>query len=151
MSMLEKNVHDAQFPTGPAANHLQYAAPFTGQPPTLGEIQCRADTIDLDYGGLYGNDLDDWLRAERVDRGAPPPRERQGQESTMRHDTFPDGRSSQPVASGPRITSSRKSEWPHDFIEEDLWQRSDERRMTQRCHMEVSRSLGRLGFDQFPL
>jgi len=65
MSMLEKNVHDAQFPTGPAANHLQSAAPFTGQPPTLGEIQCRADTIDLDYGGLYGNDLDDWLRAER--------------------------------------------------------------------------------------
>jgi hypothetical protein len=65
MSMLEKNKLDAQSPAGRAGNHLQSADPFTGQPPTLGEIQCRANTIDLDYGGLYGNDLDDWLRAQR--------------------------------------------------------------------------------------
>jgi hypothetical protein len=65
MSMLEKSKIDAQPAADGAANHLQCADPFTEQPPTVGEIQYRANTIDLDYGGLCGNDLDDWLRAER--------------------------------------------------------------------------------------
>jgi hypothetical protein len=63
--LLERIKLDAQPAADGAANHLQSADPFTGQPPTVGEIQYRANTIDLDCGGLYGNDLDDWLRAER--------------------------------------------------------------------------------------
>ncbi len=38
---------------------------ITAHPSAVDEIHSRANTIDLDYGGLYGNDLDDWLRAER--------------------------------------------------------------------------------------
>jgi hypothetical protein len=48
-----------------SVNHLQFADRFTGHPPTVDAIQHCANTIDLDYGGLCGNDLDDWLRAER--------------------------------------------------------------------------------------
>jgi hypothetical protein len=65
MSTLARNKLDAQSPAGQTANDLQSADPFTGHPPAGDEIQNRADAIHLDYGGLYGNDLDDWLRAER--------------------------------------------------------------------------------------
>lgn len=61
----EKNKLDAQPAADGAANHLQSADPLTVKPPTVGETQYRANTIHLDCGGLYGNDLDDWLRAER--------------------------------------------------------------------------------------
>jgi hypothetical protein len=56
---LERNKLDAQPAADGAANHLQCADPFTAHPPAVDEIHSRANTIDLDYGGLYGNDLDD--------------------------------------------------------------------------------------------
>jgi Protein of unknown function (DUF2934) len=65
MSMLARNKLDAQPAADGPANHLQCADTSTGHPPTGDEIQNRANTIHLDYGGLYGNDPDDWLRAER--------------------------------------------------------------------------------------
>jgi len=65
MSTLARNKLDAQSPAGRSANDLQSADPFTVHPPAVNEVQNRANTIQLDYGGLYGNDLDDWLRAER--------------------------------------------------------------------------------------
>ncbi len=64
MSTLARNKLDAQSPAGRATNDLQ-SYPFTEHPPAVNEVQNRANTIQLDYGGLYGNDLDDWLRAER--------------------------------------------------------------------------------------
>jgi hypothetical protein len=63
--LFERNKLDAQTAADGAANHLQCADPLTAHPPAVDEIHSRANTIDLDYRGLCGNDLDDWLRAER--------------------------------------------------------------------------------------
>ena len=65
MSMVARNELDAQPAADGAANHLQPADTFAGHTPASDEIQYRANPIQRDYGGLYGNDLDDWLRAER--------------------------------------------------------------------------------------
>jgi hypothetical protein len=65
MSMLARDKHDAQTAADRAANHSERANPFTGYPPTVDEIQYRAYRIQLDHGGLYGYDLDNWLHAER--------------------------------------------------------------------------------------
>jgi hypothetical protein len=65
MSMLARNKLDAQPAADGPENRLQCADAFTGHPPTGDEIQNRASSIHLDYGGSYGNDPDDWLRAER--------------------------------------------------------------------------------------
>jgi hypothetical protein len=64
-ALLDRNKLDAQPAAEGPANHLQWADTFTGEPPTVDAIQHCADTIHLDCGGLYGNDLDDGLRAER--------------------------------------------------------------------------------------
>jgi len=41
--------------------------------PSLEEIRLRAYEIYLERGGIPGNELDDWLQAEReLERAAPP-------------------------------------------------------------------------------
>jgi len=65
MNLLARSKLGAQAAADGPANRLQCANTFTGHPPTGDEIHACAHTIRLDYGGLYGNDLDDWLRAER--------------------------------------------------------------------------------------
>jgi hypothetical protein len=65
MSMLARNKLEGQPAADRVANHSERADAFTGHPPTVDEIQYRAYRIHLDHGGLYGYDLDDWLRAER--------------------------------------------------------------------------------------
>ncbi|HEY7543492.1 MAG TPA: DUF2934 domain-containing protein [Blastocatellia bacterium] len=40
-------------------------APQTGTIPTEEEIACRAYEIFLRRGGDHGNDIEDWLQAER--------------------------------------------------------------------------------------
>jgi len=65
MGMLARNKDGAQSAADTVADGSECAAPLTGHPPTLDEIQHRAYRIHLDHGGLYGYDLDDWLQAER--------------------------------------------------------------------------------------
>jgi Protein of unknown function (DUF2934) len=65
MGMLARNKDGARSAADAAPNRSECAAPLTGHPPTLDEIQHRAYGIHLDLGGLYGYDLDDWLQAER--------------------------------------------------------------------------------------
>jgi hypothetical protein len=64
-ALLDRNKLDAQPAAEGSANHLQCADTFTGDPPTVDAVQHRANSTRLDCGGLYGKDLDDWLRAER--------------------------------------------------------------------------------------
>jgi hypothetical protein len=47
------------------ANSSELAHPSAGLAPTLQEIEMRAYSIHLAHGSTYGNDLDDWLQAER--------------------------------------------------------------------------------------
>jgi hypothetical protein len=65
MSVLARNKHDAQPPADGPANHLQCADAFAGHPLTADEIQYRASRIQLDDGGLFGYELDDWFHGER--------------------------------------------------------------------------------------
>ena len=45
----------------------------TNRTPSREEIRFRAYEIYLERGGLPGNELDDWLQAEReLERAAPP-------------------------------------------------------------------------------
>jgi hypothetical protein len=45
----------------------------SNQAPSCEEIRLRAYEIYLERGGIPGNDLDDWLQAEReLDRAAQP-------------------------------------------------------------------------------
>ncbi len=45
----------------------------TNRTPSHEEIRFRAYEIYLERGGLPGNELDDWLQAEReLERAAPP-------------------------------------------------------------------------------
>ena len=47
--------------------------PSANDKPSHEEIRLRAYEIYLQRGGLPGNELDDWLQAEReLERGAPP-------------------------------------------------------------------------------
>jgi Protein of unknown function (DUF2934) len=45
--------------------------------PGLGEIRLRAYEIYLERGGLPGNELEDWLQAERELKHAVPPKAQQ--------------------------------------------------------------------------
>ncbi len=57
--------------TGPVQSRAEDTS--ANHTPSREEIRHRAYEIYLERGGLPGNELDDWLQAEReLDRAAPP-------------------------------------------------------------------------------
>ena len=57
--------------TGSIQSHAEDTS--ANHTPSREEIRHRAYEIYLERGGLPGNELDDWLQAEReLDRAAPP-------------------------------------------------------------------------------
>jgi hypothetical protein len=57
--------------TGPIQSYAEDT--FANHTPSCEEIRLRAYEIYLERGGLPGNELDDWLQAEReLERAAPP-------------------------------------------------------------------------------
>jgi DUF2934 family protein len=57
---------DSQTNPGGTRKPLEDTSPSSGPAPTQVEIQQHAYRIHVDRGRQHGNDLDDWLQAERA-------------------------------------------------------------------------------------
>lgn len=65
MKAAEKKEDKQQSISGADVNSSELAHPSSGLAPKLHEIEMRAYSIHLAHGSVHGNDLDDWLQAER--------------------------------------------------------------------------------------
>jgi hypothetical protein len=70
MKLKDQRNEPLKLHTGPIQSHAEDAS--ADHTPSREEIQLRAYEIYLERGGLPGNELDDWLQAEReLNRTAP--------------------------------------------------------------------------------
>ena len=71
MELRQKRNESSKARTGPIQSGAENIS--VNHAPDLEEIRLRAYEIHLERGGLPGNELDDWLQAEReLHRAAPP-------------------------------------------------------------------------------
>ena len=71
MKLKDKRNETLELHTGPIQSHVEDTS--ANHMPSREEIRLRAYEIYLERGGLPGNELDDWLQAEReLERVAPP-------------------------------------------------------------------------------
>jgi hypothetical protein len=71
MKLKDKRNESLEVHTDPIQSHAEDTS--ADHTPSHDEIRLRAYEIHLERGGLPGNDLDDWLQAEReLERAAPP-------------------------------------------------------------------------------
>jgi hypothetical protein len=71
MKLKDKRNETLELHTGPIQSHAEDTS--ANHTPSRDEIRLRAYEIYLEHGGLRGNELDDWLQAEReIERAAPP-------------------------------------------------------------------------------
>jgi Protein of unknown function (DUF2934) len=73
MELKEKRNETLKSPTGP----IQPRAENINHAPGLEEIRLRAYEIHIERGGVPGNELDDWLQAERELQHATLPKKEQ--------------------------------------------------------------------------
>ena len=73
MELKEKRNETLKSPTGPIQPHAENI----NHVPGLEEIRLRAYEIHIERGGFPGNELDDWLQAERELQHARPPKKEQ--------------------------------------------------------------------------
>ena len=73
MELKEKRNETLKSPTGP----IQPRAENINHAPGLEEIRLRAYEIHIERGGFPGNELDDWLQAERELQHATLPKKEQ--------------------------------------------------------------------------
>ncbi len=71
MKLRDKRNETLELHSGPIQSHAEDTS--TDHTPSHDEIRLRAYEIHLERGGLPGNEVDDWLQAEReLERAAPP-------------------------------------------------------------------------------
>ena len=71
MTLQGKRDETLELRAGPIQSHAEDTS--AKHTPSREEIRLRAYEIFLERGGLPGNELDDWLQAEReLELGAPP-------------------------------------------------------------------------------
>ena len=71
MKLKDKRNEALELHTGPIQSHAEDTS--ANHTPSREEIRLRAYEIHLERGGFPGNELDDWLQAEReLQRAAPP-------------------------------------------------------------------------------
>jgi hypothetical protein len=70
MELKKKKNEAVEYHAGPAQSHAEDIS--ANHAPDLEEIRLRAYEIHLERGGRPGNELEDWLQAEReLQRAAP--------------------------------------------------------------------------------
>ena len=75
MKLRDKRNESLELHTDPMQPHAEGTS--ANRTPSREEIRLRAYEIHLERGGLPGNELDDWLQAEReLERAAPPKADR---------------------------------------------------------------------------
>ncbi len=72
MKLKDKRNETLELHTGPIQSHAEDTS--ANRTPSREEIRLRAYEIYLERGGLPGNELDDWLQAERELGHAAPPK-----------------------------------------------------------------------------
>jgi hypothetical protein len=71
MKLKDKRNESLKLHTDPIQSHV--GGTSANHTPSREEIRLRAYEIYLERGGVPGNELDDWLQAEReLERAAPP-------------------------------------------------------------------------------